>query len=176
LINQIYTVAKSFSASEIRQLQYSPIHKYTIDIVKMNWTFPPTEKNYRKYIEPWQRTPLTFYAHKTTWRRKKYPRTDRIRSVSYWEHTEYYNDFAAKLEKLQDTIEEELKKLPDWQGFFEMASALTRSAFRTMEGEFTNWALTQLLEIQAIISEEVDPEVYRETYATEVRAEREESK
>jgi len=43
-----------------------------------------------------------------------------------------------------------------------MASALTKEGYQILQGEFTGWALRQLLETQAIISEEIDPAVWRE--------------
>jgi hypothetical protein len=176
LIDQIYKVAQSFAASEVRELRYSHVHRYTVGVVKINWTFPQTEENCRKYIMPWHYTSVSFYAHKTNWRRRKYPLEDRMTTVSPWDWNDYYNKWATYIEKLQDKIEEELDQLPDWQRFFEMASALTKNAFKTLKGEFNNWAIKQLLEIQTILSEEVDPEIYKETYSMSLREEREENK
>ena len=176
MIDVIYAIAKSFSASEAQPTSSSWLHPNSmIDLVEMAWTFPKTEENYKKFISPWWSTPLRYYPYHTDFRIRNYPLKNRI-TFDYGAYSTYYNRQAEYLEKLKKVVRLEIAELPEWQNFFEKTSALSKKSFHVLQGEFSGWALKQLLETQAIISEEVDPEIYAETLALTIKAEREEAK
>ena len=165
LVHVCYMVCQSFKSSEIRNISYSFLHrKEMIDVTRMAWVFPQTEENYRKYIESWQHIQLSYYAYYTQWRYKKYPIADRRGGfISDYNYPEYYNKTAAFIEDLKEKTQKDLEELPEWQNFYETTSAVAKRSFFVLQGEFTGWALPKLLETQATLSDEIDPEIWKET-------------
>jgi hypothetical protein len=70
-----------------------------------------------------------------------------------------YYDISPENNKI---VDEKLHTLPIHVQFYFMTTALDPSAFRKLQGEFTTWALKQLLQIQSILSDEIDPKVWSE--------------
>lgn len=122
----------------------------------ISWNFPSTEENWKKYVEPWQRKQLWFFAVKTSYCHENYPSKPIFSSFvddeKVWENWE----------EVRKKVHKELSEMPKWKGFFEMSSALSRNSFFILKGEFEGWALNRLLEVQSKIAEEVDPSVYME--------------
>jgi hypothetical protein len=176
LVHVCYTVFQSFQATEIVHCPFSWLHENSmIDIARVAWVFPQTEENYKKYIKEWRHVPLSYYTLHTTWRKHNYPFADRLGKSHFWagEYQDYYNKTAAVLEEKQEKTDKDLEALPEWQGFYEKASAVCKRSFSVLQKEFSGWALPKLLETQAIISDEIDPEIWKETLATVSKDEKE---
>jgi len=164
LVHVCYTVCQSFQATEVVQRTYSWLHiKTMVDLAEMAWVFPETEENYKKYIEAWQNTSISYYCLHTDLRRNNYPYNLRIGEAMAYD--KYYNISAVKIEELQKKVEKEISELPEWQKFYEETSAVTKRSFSVLEREFSGWALPKLLETQATLSDEIDPEIWKETLA-----------
>jgi len=160
LVDVFHTVCQSLQNSEIAKSRQSKT-----EYVNVSWSFPKTEENWKQYIDPWQKTrQLHYFTLFTNWRHNKYPKQDRLVDVSPFRQTEHYNETAKYYEKLAKTISAEISDLPPHQSFFEMASALDVHSYRILQGEFTGWALRQLLEIQATLAAEISPQVWKDTF------------
>jgi len=160
LVDVFYTVCQSLQNTEIAKSSQS-----NREYVNVSWSFPKTEENWKQYIEPWQKTgQIRYYTLFTSWRRNKYPFQDRRADVSPFRQTEHYNEVSEYYEKLANVIAAEIRDLPPHQSFFETASALDVHSYRILQGEFTGWALRQLLEIQATLAEEISPQVWKDAF------------
>jgi hypothetical protein len=160
LVDVFYTVCQSLQNTEIAKSR-----KSKTEYVNVSWSFPKTEENWKQYIKPWQKTSqLQFYTLFTSWRYNKYPIQDRLENVSPFRQVEHYNELAEYYENLATVIAAEIRDLPPHQCFFEMASALGVHSYRILQGEFTSWALRQLLEIQATLAEEISPQVWKDAF------------
>ena len=177
LVHACYKVCQSFKSSEIRTISYTFLHnKDMIEATRMSWVFPQNEENYKKYIEAWQHIQLSYYAYHTQWGYEKYPIADRRGGfVSNYNYPEYYNKTAAFLEDLKAKTNKDLDELPEWQRFYEMTSAVAKRSFFVLQGEFTGWALPKLLETQATLSDEIDPEIWKETLSAVSKDEQKEN-
>lgn len=155
-----YTVCQSLQNTEIAKSKQSKT-----EYVNVSWSFPKTEENWKQHIEPWQKTrQLHYYTLFTSWRHNKYPKQDRLVDVSPYRQVEHYNEVSEYYEKLAKMIAAEVGELPPHQSFFEMASALDVHSYRILQGEFTGWALRQLLETQATLAEEISPQVWKDAF------------
>ena len=178
LVQGCYLVAQSFKSTEIRTIPQTFLHhKQMIDVVRMTWVFPETEENFNDFIALWHGVGLSYYAYHTHWRYKKYPISDRLGGTVFGnlEWQEYYNRTAAFIEDLADKVEKDLDELPEWQRFYEIASALGKRNFYVLQGEFTGWALPKLLETQAALSDEIDPKIWSETLSAVSKSEQKEN-
>jgi len=138
LIDICYEVCQSFRNSKTIRL-----HGYNVAYV--SWSFVvDEEENYEHYIKPWRKGKLTYRPILTEFARKCF-------SGQY--------DISSENNKFAD---ERLHTLPCHVQFYFMTTALDPSSFRKLQGEFTTWALKQLLQTQAILSDEIDPKVWRE--------------
>jgi len=175
LVQGCYLVAQSFKSTEIRTISRSFLHhKQMIDVVRMAWVFPETEENYNDFIASWHGVGLSYYPYHTPLRHKKYPISDRLGGTIFGnlEWQEYYNKTAVFIEGLVDKVEKDLDELPEWQRFYEIASALGKRIFYVLQGEFTSWALLKLLKTQATLSDEIDPKIWSETLSAVSKDER----
>jgi len=160
LVDVCYTVCQSLQNTEIAKSKQSKT-----EYVNVSWSFPKTEENWKQYIEPWQKTlQLRYYTLFTSWRHNKYPKQDRLADVSPFRQVEHYNEVSEYYEKLAKVIAAEVRALPSHQSFFEMASALDVHSYRIIQGEFTGWALRQLLATQATLAEEISPQVWKDAF------------
>ena len=168
LIERCYKICLSFQNRTIVDLK-------NWFYVKIKWRFESTEENYKEYIEPWHKCFPQYYPLKTDWRRNRYPEQDRRIDVSPFRQTDYYNQFAEFNEKLGDKILEEMRKLPKDEIFYQICSALTHTSFNQLKDEFWLWAITQLLETQATLSDEIDPKIFSEIIKPEQQTEGEQN-
>ena len=159
LIDVCFTVSLGFINTDIKTKQY----------VRIIWGFPKTEENFNKYILPWHKMDLRYYPTETFYSNDKYPK----RYVDTGASINYRNKYLEEQEAITKKVGEELSNLPKHQGIFEASSALYHSSFLAMRNEFCRWALMQLLPIQAIISEEIDPNIWAETREQNRQVERE---
>jgi len=133
------------------------------NVVRVAWSFPQTEENWKLNIEPWKKTNLSYSTLQTNWRHRNYPEKKRYgECLSPWKQTERENEILDYLDALAEKINIEISQLPPHQAFFEVTSALTEQSFAILQGEFTGWALRQLSQIKAQIAEEISPQVWRE--------------
>jgi len=149
LVERAYTVASSFLNTGTGQ-----------EPVRLCWSFEMTEANWACFIQPWQRVALTYYPFETPLGRSKCPRR-------YKHPNHFYNYRDANLdleaqEKMRSKLNEQIEQLPPYRAFFEKTSALSRQSFYALRGEFEKWALPRLLEVQATLAEEMDPQVLKE--------------
>lgn len=127
-------------------------------MVRVTWTFEETEDNWKKYIEPWQKIDLGFYALETAYRHHYHP----------WRETVYQRDrpqeeeWIEYTEELRKEVAEKIRKMPKHRAFFERTGALSLQSFYALRGEFENWAIAKLRPIQASVAEEIDPEIYKD--------------
>ena len=82
-------------------------------------------------------------------------------SDSYTRYDARDSYYATQSERKR--INDEISHLPEWGGFFEKTSALSNKSFYSLRAEFEGWALPTMMEILTKITEEIDPEVYRDT-------------
>ena len=115
-----------------------------VSYVGISWSFENTEENYERYIKPWYKQSGVYIPWFTPLARSLYSN-----------ETEYHPEYGR-------VIHEEIQKLPSYKRFFQKATALFSQPFYALQGGFTSWALKQLLEIQAILSDEIDPKVWSE--------------
>jgi hypothetical protein len=137
--------------------------------ITVAWNFPQTEKNWEKYILPWQRTTLSFYPLLTYYGRRNYPRR-------YAENDPFEGVGALnrRLNEHEETIKQanqEINELPIHKSFFESTSALSLTSFNVLKSEFSSWAIAKLAETQALIAEHVDPALFREMFEFTMRRE-----
>jgi hypothetical protein len=138
LIDVCFEVCQSFRNSKMIRL-----HGYNVAYV--GWSFVvDKEENYERYVKPWRKGTLTYRPILTEFARKCF--------------SGYY-DISPENNKI---VDEKLHTLPIHVQFYFMTTALDPSAFRKLQGEFTTWALKQLLQIQSILSDEIDPKVWSE--------------
>lgn len=131
------------------------------DAVKITWAFSTTEENWKRFIEPWQKISKSFYPFETDLRNKLYPLQFRYDRYNY----DDANKFAEWREEVNKNISEKIHEMELYKAFFEITTALAKNSFLALQGEFSRWALPKLLEVQAAIAEEVDPEVYAQVFA-----------
>ena len=98
-----------------------------------------------------------------------------MEDVSPYGRTDFYNRVAEFNEKLGDKILEEISKLPKDVRFYQICSALTHTSFKQLTDEFWLWAITQLLETQATLSDEIDPKIFSELIRPEQQTEGEQN-
>lgn len=147
LVDNIATINTSFIQTIVRR----------DSCIRVAWNFLDTKENWKRYIEPWQHVNLNFivlrtsYAHEHTtydfsWKATNKPLNER-------EQDEY---------NLEKEMLEQIRDLPLEEKFFVVTSALSENSFQALKGEFYVYALKILLPIQAIISEEIDPLIWKE--------------
>jgi hypothetical protein len=137
--------------------------------VVVAWNFPQTEKNWEKYILPWQRTTLSFYPLLTYHGKRNYPR--RYTENNPFEGVEALN---KRLNEHEETIRQanwEINRLPIHASFFESTSALSLTSFNVLKSEFACWAIVKLAETQALITKEIDPALFKEMFSLAVKRE-----
>ena len=138
LIDVCFEVCQSFRNSKMIR-----IHGYNVAYV--SWSFVvDKEENYDRFIKPWRKGALTYRPILTEFARKCFSDQYDISSGN--------NAF----------VDEKLHALPKHIQFYFITTALDPSSFRKLQGEFSTWALKQLLEIQSILSDEIDPKVWSE--------------
>ena len=137
LVDVCYDVCVSFRNSK---KQRRPGASY----VSVSWSFGSTEENWKHYIQPWNKKSTIYIAWFTPLSRKLYRA-----------EAEYKPEYGQK-------IHEEICSLLEHERFFTKTTALVSPSFYALQGEFTSWALKQLLEIQAVLSDEIDPKVWSE--------------
>lgn len=127
-------------------------------MIRVTWAFEETEENWKKYIEPWQKINLGYYALETAYRYHNHP----------WRETVYGRDRAQEeswiiyVEELRKEVAAKIEKMPKHRAFFERTGALSLQSFYALRGEFENWATAKLRPIQALVAEEIDPEIYKD--------------
>jgi hypothetical protein len=147
LIDVCLTVCESLIQTEIKKKS---------NVVNVAWTFVTSEENWKKYIEPWQKIGLSYYAFETSYRQQKYratPSFDPLASPSSaWEARE----------EVRKEVCTALRKMPPWEQFFEKTSAVTTDSFNALKGEFSRWALNQLLPAQIVLADQIPSQTYGE--------------
>ena len=137
LVDVCYDVCVSFRNSKKQRRQGA-------SYVSVSWSFENIEENYEQYIKPWYKQSGVYIPWFTPLAKSLYP-----------EETEYHPKYGR-------VIHEEIQKLPSHELFFLKTTALVPQSFYALQGGFTNWSLKQLLDIQAILSDEIDPKVWSE--------------
>lgn len=138
LVDVCYEVCQSFINSKTTK-------RYGCTYVHISWSFNLSkEENYKKYIEPWKKQTYSCFEWFTSFTRTI------IKDGSEYNQTNL------------DYINAELRKLPQHKQFYYGSEAMTVYSFRALKGSFCTWALKQLLQIQAVLSDEIDPQVWRE--------------
>ena len=126
--------------------------------IRVAWSFPKTEENYNRFFKPWQLIELRFNPHDTIYRVDNYPE-----KPSFHHQSEYD---AERTWELWDEVNKEILKhmddMSDSETFFIKCSAIGRSSFFSLRGEFESWALPIMLNALSSITEEIDPEVYKD--------------
>ncbi len=153
LVEACFTVCKSLQNVRV-------INKKGWSYVLVTFPFIANEENWKKYIDPWQKISLIYYPLQTSWRRMKYPIEDRLVDVRPWRQIDRYNEVAEFNDKLSKKIGEEVNELPKDIQFYQKCSALTIKSFKELKEEFWLWAVQKLMEMQAVLSDEIDPKVY----------------
>ena len=128
-------------------------------LIRCSWSFKQTEENYKKYVEPWHLIDLTYYPLYTRFVYDHYPDFPPICNA-------FYLDDKQRWEETHDEILEKVdnwfKKLVKGKAFYQQTYALSRLSFADLKGEFECWATAQLRPIQALVAEEIDPEIYKD--------------
>lgn len=128
-------------------------------MIRVSWAFEETKENWEKYIKPWQRLSLSYYPLFTSYTQRKYagfPLSSegmRYDDVERWEENR---------DEITDEVRKWLKKLRADSQFYEETNALYKVSFTSLKGEFAHWAMTKLRPIEAVIAEEVNPEIYKD--------------
>jgi hypothetical protein len=132
------------------------------------WSFPQTEKNWEKYILPWQRTTLHFYPLETPYGKRYYPK----RCVDR-DPFESVGSINRRLRQHEETIRQVALKISNLplHDSFETTAALTLTSFNILKSEFSCWAIMKLADTQALIAEHVDPALFREMFEFSMRRE-----
>lgn len=127
-------------------------------MVRVTWTFEETEANWKTYVEPWQKINLRYYALETDYKKHHHP----WRETVYPRDGQQQEEWIEYTEELRKEIAQTIRKMPKHRAFFEQTGALGLQSFYALRGEFEHWAIAQLRPIQALVAEEVDPEVYKD--------------
>lgn len=116
------------------------MHLGSVYFCYISWPFELTEKNYIRYIEPWRHGDLLFYPYLGQ---------------------EWFAD------QRKEAIEEQLATFPHWKFFFTVTSRvnLTDNTYQTLLGQFTSWALPQIMQVFRELSKLVQPSLYKEMLA-----------
>lgn len=132
---------------------------YFPDLVRVSWAFASSKENWEKYIVPWQYLALIYFPLFTRYAEKNYSKVPvSTEGMSYVEVEEW----LRVREEINEKAKEWLEKLPDHRQFYEMTYAYSRFSFTSLKGEFAHWAMAKLRPIEAVIAEEVNPEIYRD--------------
>ncbi len=153
LIECCFTVCKSLQ-------NVRTINKKNWSYIRVTFPFIPNEENWKKYIAPWQKISLRYYPLITSWRHLKYPTEDRLVHVSPYHQLDHYNKVAEFNDKLSEKVVNEIGELPKDFQFYQKCSALSIKSFKELKEEFWLWAVQKLMELQAVLSDEIDPKVY----------------
>lgn len=151
LVDSCFSVAQSFLNTEI---------KANADIISVAWNFRETKENYEKNIAAWQKLGISFHPLYTPYRRRNYVSKPLFESHVTASDREWQWEEAQKVRK---EILEAFQKMPPHENFFERCNAIARGSFYSLKGEFSQWALSRLMEVENIIMNEVDPTIYRDT-------------
>ena len=146
LIDVCYEVCESFRNHQKQRRE-------GISYISVSWSFQAIEENYERFIKPWNKQSLRYISWFTP-----------LAYTLYSNETDYHSGYGC-------VIHQEIQKLPPNEAFFQKTTALVSRSFYALRGEFTNWTLKQLLEIQTILSEEIDPKVWSEALGQKTEAE-----
>lgn len=149
LIETAYSIATSFINTEVEKGRLGG------EVVRVAWDFPMTKGNWEKYIQPWHKVNLRFYPLETFLAHQNFP----LKSTSI-----FSSDIEENARKATNSVVHSLSEMSPHEEFWERTSALTKGSFSVLEAEFCRWILPKLFEVQATISEEVDPKVYSEVF------------
>lgn len=141
-----------------RSLMNTEVPSKPKGFVHLTWAFPQTEANWKKYIAPWHVVNLTFIPLRTAYS-LKYPLVHRKYGPLFPSDAKELRDY---LDGKHNEITEAINKMCECEAFFQETSALTKASFFTLKGEFSRWALTKLLPIQAQIADLVDPRIFNQ--------------
>jgi hypothetical protein len=133
--------------------------KQRSDLIPVTWTFERTEENWKKYVEPWQRIELGYYALDTDYRRHHHPWVQSAYPRSSHDEEQEWLDYKEDLRK---EVAAKIRKMEPHRSFYEKTSALALESFYALRGEFEQWAMMQLRPIGAVVAEEVTPETYKD--------------
>jgi len=129
------------------------------DMIRCSWSFKQTEENFKKLIKPWQILDLEYYSIYTRYVNDEHPHFSPVCTYSYADDVEQWHKYK---DEILEEVDAWFKKLSDSKVFYEETYALSRLSFAELVGEFEDWATVKLRPIQAILSEEVNPEIYRD--------------
>jgi len=155
LVECIFLVSTSLINTEKSNIsaQHNP------GLIRCSWSFKQTEENYKKCIKAWHVLELQHYPLDTAYVEDNYPDFSPVCNYSYSGDVDQWH--KCKDEILEE-VREWFKKTSDSKAFYEQTYALSRLSFSELKGEFEAWAIMQLRPIEAIVSEEITPEVYRD--------------
>ena len=146
-----------------RSLQNTyPTRKGHHEFVNVSWIFPPSEQNYERYIKPWHKNSMFYYSLDTIYREIEYPEKRRMENIPPYGHIDRYNEQAEYDECLIKKLVDSLEKCTEDFRFFVVTSALTLRSYLILQGEFTNWTLTQLSEARRKLAAEISPQVWKD--------------
>ncbi len=151
LIDSVYAVCTSFNKTELNNNQGH---------AEIAWTFPSSEENYKRLIEPWQKIGLSWCPLSTDFCHDHYPSKPSFDMYTFQADQERNYDAWQEIQK---KVVEEINKQPTHKQFYQHTSAVSRGSYFSLVGEFQIWALRKLLEVQTILMDEVDPKVYQDT-------------
>lgn len=129
---------------------------------RVTWVFPETPENWSRYIEPWNKRYVGYYALRTSFGIDKDPLRHQEGFLYDYQTAE---EIRAMKEKLNEEVTKQIRKMPKNKSFWIKTEALTIRSFACLKGEFSRWALTKLLPIQVTIADQIDPRVYGEVAA-----------
>lgn len=129
--------------------------------VNIAWVFPPTEENYVKYIKPWLTVSYHYYPTRTIYAYVHYGENLRYQDME--RPASRYEKITKFFDEIKKRIYKEINEKPDYERFFIVTTAISKTTLQAFKGEFTNWMLPKLLEQQSIIVDEIDPQVYLKT-------------
>jgi hypothetical protein len=139
-------------------------HQQT-SMIFIPWAFDQTEANWKTLIEPWQKIDLRCYILYTDFGRQNYP-------MCYSSPTFSINEANERLEEDREArlkVMAELRKLPEYEQFYQKTGALFEGSLYALIAEFENWALRQLLPILSEITSQINPSIYSEVFKTMTR-------
>lgn len=148
-------VCRSFINTE--QSYHAPSRHPNLVIV--SWAFEETKENWEKYVKPWQHLSLSYYALFTSYTQQNYPNFPLSPEGMGYIDVETWTESR---DVITGEVRKWLKKLPADSRFYEETNALYKVSFTSLKGEFAYWAMTKLRPFEAIIAEEVNPEIYRD--------------
>lgn len=116
------------------------MHLGSVYFCNISWPFELTEQNYIRYINPWHHGPLLFYPY-------------------------LGQEWLAN--QRREEVEKQLAKFPQWKYFFMVTTRvnLTDNSYQTLLGQFTSWALPQIMQVFRELSKLVQPSLYKEMLA-----------